>query len=97
MSTRAASWLAWSVCLLCVTLLAVSGVLLLLNGPSEGGSTWGTEYNNFIFPVVALAFALVGALIASRLPANPIGWICLTIGLVMMPRWRRGASTACTR
>ena len=82
---RASAWLAWSTCLLCVTLLAFSGVLLLLNGPSEGrGSTWGTEYNNFIFPVVILAFALVGALIASRLPANPIGWICLTIGLVMM-------------
>jgi hypothetical protein len=82
---RAYAWLAWSTCLLCVTLLAFSGVLLLLNGPSEGrGSTWGTEYNNFIFPVVVLAFALVGALIASRLPANPIGWICLTIGLVMM-------------
>jgi hypothetical protein len=84
-SHRAAVWLAWSACLLCVALLAVSGVLLLLSGSSEGGaSTWGTEYNNLIFPVVVLAFALVGALVASRLPANPIGWICLTIGLVMM-------------
>ena len=85
MNTRAAAWLAWSACLLCVTLLAFSGVLVSLNGPSEGGaSTWGTEYNNFIFPVVVLAFALVGALVASRLPTNPIGWICLTIGLAMM-------------
>ncbi|MDQ3591237.1 MAG: hypothetical protein M3392_13510 [Actinomycetota bacterium] len=85
MSRRAAAWLAWAACALCVTPLAVSGVLLLLNGPSEGGtSTWGTEYNNFIFPVVVLAFALVGALVASRLPTNPIGWICLTIGLTAM-------------
>ena len=84
-SHRAAIWLAWSACLLCLALLAVSGVLLLLSGSSEGGdSTWGTEYNNLIFPVVVLAFALVGALVASRLPTNPIGWICLTIGLVMM-------------
>jgi len=83
-SHRAAAWLAWSTCLLCVALLAFSGVLPLLNGPSEGrGSTWGTEYNNFIFPVVILAFALVGALVASRLPGNAIGWICLAIGLAL--------------
>ncbi len=82
-SHHVAAWLAWSVCLLCMTVLAVIWVLLLLSGPSEGSvSTWGTEYNNyFIFPVVILAFALVGALVASRLPTNPIGWICLVIGL----------------
>jgi hypothetical protein len=83
MSSLTATWLVWTACLLCVTLLAVSGVLLLLNGPSEGSSTWGTEYNNFIFPVVVLAFALVGALVASRLPGNPIGWVCLIIGLTV--------------
>ena len=53
-----------------------------MNGPSEGNAgTWGTEYNNFIFPVVILAYALVGALVATRLPGNSIGWICLVIGL----------------
>jgi hypothetical protein len=31
-----------------------------------------------------LAFPLVGALIASRRPENPIGWICLTVGLLFM-------------
>jgi hypothetical protein len=33
--------------------------------------------------VVILAFTLVGALISSRLPTNPIGWICLAIGLIL--------------
>ena len=67
-----------------MTLLAFSGVLENLSGRSEGdASTWGTEYNNFIFPVVVLAFALVGALVASRLPGNPIGWLCLAIGLAL--------------
>jgi hypothetical protein len=67
---------------LCATLFAFSGVLWLLYGPLNGSaSTWGTEYNSFIFPVAVLAFALVGTLVASRLPGNPIGWVCLVIGL----------------
>jgi two-component system, NarL family, sensor kinase len=31
-----------------------------------------------------LAFPLVGALVASRRPHNPIGWICLAVGLLFM-------------
>jgi hypothetical protein len=31
-----------------------------------------------------LAFPLVGALIASRRPENPIGWICLAVGILWM-------------
>jgi hypothetical protein len=85
MSARTAAWLAWSLCLLSVALLAASGVLLLLDGPSAGATgTWGTANQNFIYPVVILAFTLVGTLIASRIPGNPIGWVCLAIGLTLM-------------
>jgi hypothetical protein len=31
-----------------------------------------------------LAFPLVGALIASKRPKNPIGWICLAVGIIWM-------------
>lgn len=31
-----------------------------------------------------LAFPVVGALVASRRPENPIGWICLAVGLLWM-------------
>ena len=83
-SVRAASRLAWSLFLLCVVWLAGGVVLLFLDGPYGSEGTWGTANLNVIFPVVILAFALVGALIGSRLPANPIGWVCLAIGLALM-------------
>ena len=77
--------MAWSLCLLCVALLTAGMVLLFLNGSySVGGAgTWGTKNLVFVVLVVILAFALVGALISSRLPANPIGWVCLAIGLTL--------------
>jgi hypothetical protein len=37
-----------------------------------------------IFLLPFLAFPLVGALIASRRPRNPIGWICLAVGILWM-------------
>ena len=86
-SVGAVFWLAWSLCLLCVALMAAAGILLLLNSltnrATEAAASWGTENVIFILPVVVLAFALVGALISSRLPTNPIGWICLAIGLTL--------------
>ena len=82
---RTASRLAWSLCLLCVALLAAGVVLLFLNGSYSvrGAGAWGTKNLVFVVLVVILAFALVGALISSRLPANPIGWVCLAIGLTL--------------
>ena len=37
-----------------------------------------------IFLLPFLAFPIVGALIASRRPENPIGWICLAVGIFWM-------------
>jgi hypothetical protein len=37
-----------------------------------------------LISVPFLAFPIVGALIASRRPHNPIGWICLAVGLLWM-------------
>ena len=39
---------------------------------------------DLLVSVPFLAFPLVGALIASRRPHNPIGWICLAVGLSWM-------------
>src|ERR687898_269016 len=86
MSTRAASWLARSLGLMSVALLSASTVLLILNRPTrvvESAGVWGTANVPFIFLVVTLDFTLVGALVASRRPTNPIGWISLAAGLAL--------------
>jgi hypothetical protein len=49
-------------------------------------STWGTAgpIGGLVIFLPFLAFPLVGALIASKRPQNPIGWICLTAGFLWM-------------
>ncbi len=66
-------WLAWSLCLLCA-LLALAGLILaLLNGRTLGEVF--VEDLLVTIAVLAVVFSLVGTLIASRRPGNPIGWI----------------------
>ena len=88
MRYRSASWLAWSLAGLSVAMF-VAGValtLLSLSGVPDtrpSSTSWGTVGG--LWAVVPyLAFPLVGALIASKRPYNPIGWICLTAGLLWM-------------
>jgi hypothetical protein len=79
-SRRVTSWLAWLLGLFSGALLSASAVLLVLNRPTrvvEGADVWGTVNVPFIFLTTALAFTLVGTLIASRRPNNPIGWVSL--------------------
>jgi hypothetical protein len=84
MSTRATSWLAWALAGLSVSMFLASAVLYVLVPTSqEGPSTSGALSELLIF-VTFLAFPIVGALIASRHPKNPVGWICLAIGLFWM-------------
>ena len=69
--------------LLSVALISAAVVLLLLNRPArlaEDASTWGTANVSVILGAAALAFTLVGALVASRRPGNPIGWISGAVG-----------------
>jgi hypothetical protein len=84
MSTRASAWLAWSLAGLSVAMFLASIVLYVLARSSqEGPSTSGALGELSIFGTF-LAFPIVGALIASRHPKNPVGWICLAIGLFWM-------------
>jgi hypothetical protein len=86
MSTRTATWLAWALAALCVAMFVTNAVLNVLvrstRSPGDG-ITFGTVGEVLGF-MPLLAFPLVGALIASKRPHNPIGWICLAVGLLFM-------------
>ena len=90
MSPRTAAWLAWSLASLSVAMF-VGGCLLTVLSLSDAPATspssdWGTasQLGGLLLFLPFLAFPLVGALIASKRPHNPIGWICLAAGLFWM-------------
>ena len=86
MSARAAAWLAWSLAALSVAMFVASGGLYVLAKAAQAPGNWvtvGTVSETVTF-LAFLAFPIVGALVASRRPENPIGWICLADGLLWM-------------
>ena len=84
MSTRTASWLAWSLAGLSVALCLAIVVLYVFAHSSQEAFSTGGVLSDLLFYGPFLAFPIVGALIASRRPHNPIGWICLAVGLLWM-------------
>ena len=67
MSARVATWLAWSMWALTVLAVALTLLIASLNEPSS-------SFRNASFlSLLIFAFSTVGALVASRLPENPIG------------------------
>jgi hypothetical protein len=87
MSRRVAFWLAWSLATLSlVSFVTAVALYIILPRSVQPPITWGTGGLSivFVFMLPFLAFPLVGALIASRRPKNPIGWICLAVGLLWM-------------
>ena len=72
MTSATARWLARGLLLLTVAALAVSAWFGVANADLM---------NAFAFTPLLLAFAVVGAIVASHRPANPIGWLFLAEGL----------------
>ena len=68
MSRRNAARLAWALCALAVILIACAVALAVLNR---------SDLESVTLPPGLTVSALVGALVASRHPANPIGWFFL--------------------
>jgi hypothetical protein len=85
MSHRTAAWLAWSLWAVCVVLVTLALVLDFITDQSVMPFQAGERYSPgfaVLTGVLSLAYPTVGALIASRLPANPIGWIFCSLGLL---------------
>ena len=78
-NTHAAPWLAWSLACLTLAMSATSVALLVLARSVHVPSSIADD---LLFSVSFVAFPVVGAMIASRRPQNPIGWICLADGLL---------------
>jgi hypothetical protein len=88
MTTATARWLAGGLLLLAIAALVVSAWF---------GVASGDLMNAFAFTPLLLAFAAVGAIVASHRPANPIGWLFLAealgfAGRLRQPAHRRGAA-----
>jgi hypothetical protein len=84
LSTRIAAWLAWSLAGLCVAVFLASVALWVLARSAPVPSSWAADLSagSLLGSTLFLAFPMVGALIASRRPHNPIGWILLADGFL---------------
>jgi signal transduction histidine kinase len=73
--------LAWSITALSV-MLVVAGLAGSLLALVQSDSQGGLPPHLWFSPLGTVTFALVGALVASRHPRNPIGWICSTVAVL---------------
>ena len=72
MNRRAAAWLAWSLFALTAVLVLVMTLLSVGQEPT---------FDTLLYGLLSISLATVGALIASRHPRNPIGWIFCGLAL----------------
>src|ERR687894_1545363 len=80
MGGRAAAWLAWSLVGVSVVLLVVGiSFALMTRSPVPERPT----YSSVTLAVLALAFSIVGAIVASRQPRNAIGWLFCGVGVTI--------------
>lgn len=77
MSRRAAMWLAWSLWALIPLVLVAALTIVGGLGDSESNGIAAT----ITFALAFLAFGTVGALVASRVPGNALGWLFIAIGI----------------
>jgi len=91
MSTRAIARLAWALCAVSLSILALSLLLIVLgwSTPLPGAQT---PWRDQAVSVVGIIGApVLGGLIASRRPKNPYGWVWSIFGLGLSLQLLAGA------
>ncbi len=80
MSRRTAARLSWTLVLVSVVVAFTgSGLKIAV----QGALSWHFAANDVIPITIFLVSGVVGALVASRLPENPIGWIFLGVSVLL--------------
>jgi uncharacterized membrane protein YhdT len=79
-SRHVATRLAWAMCAVSLALTALSLLLLSLNLSHPNIHIFGSWLDTTLS---ALSYTPVGALVASRRPSNPVGWLLGLYGLVI--------------
>jgi hypothetical protein len=79
MRSRVATRLAWTLCALSLILTVLGVLLLAMNYSHPNSHVYGFWPENTVIP---LSFSIIGAILASRLPANPLGWLFCAAALV---------------
>jgi hypothetical protein len=74
---RAAAWLVWMLCAACLTLAVLGLGYGAQNYPSLDAFLTGVAPP----ALFAISFPVVGAVIATHRPRNPLGWIFCAVGL----------------
>lgn len=73
----------WSLFGFSVTASVIGTALLAQVPPADLKPEDGSWLINLTLNLMVLVFALVGAVVAARMPANPIGWLFCAVGVVM--------------
>jgi two-component system NarL family sensor kinase len=90
MRARTAGRLAWWVWVVCVALMVLALLFDFFRTDQLLSYPWQVQIHGMVlYPlyavltgIVSLVYPTIGAMIVSRLPANPIGWIFCIVGLL---------------
>jgi two-component system NarL family sensor kinase len=81
MSEQTARRLAWSIALVSI-LLAMTGLVISILAQVASDGRFGPFSHQLFIPILTLTYCVVGALVASRHPRNPIGWMFCATGFL---------------
>lgn len=80
MTGSSSKWMAWIVAGIAL-LLMTAGIVMTTTYLVWSGNTRPLLLHQILIPLITLAYAYLGGLVAARRPANPIGWLLLSVSL----------------